>query len=185
MSNVVWAMACFVGGLAVVSFGDLVSEEVRGWLDLLPRGILRLAANRLEPDIREAIYEDEWLPELIYALRGAESRPITRVIKGTYFALGLFIAARRVEAVSSIVRAGRISGMMDDAALATTKSFGSPAGVRFLSVPEVATILRVSKLTVYRLVHSGELESIRVGASFRVPEGAVNQYIRAAFYPMV
>jgi excisionase family DNA binding protein len=53
--------------------------------------------------------------------------------------------------------------------------------VRFLTVPEVATIMRVSKMTVYRLVHSGELEAIRVGRSFRVPEQAVNQYLRAAF----
>src|SRR5207302_11312330 len=53
--------------------------------------------------------------------------------------------------------------------------------VRFLTVAEVALIMRVSKMTVYRLVHSGELEAIRVGRSFRVPESAVNQYLRAAF----
>ena len=53
--------------------------------------------------------------------------------------------------------------------------------VRFLTVAEVATIMRVSKMTVYRLVHSGELEAIRVGRSFRVPERAVNQYLRDAF----
>ena len=35
--------------------------------------------------------------------------------------------------------------------------------VRFLTVAEVALIMRVSKMTVYRLVHSGELEAIRVG----------------------
>ena len=53
--------------------------------------------------------------------------------------------------------------------------------VRFLTVSEVATIMRVSKMTVYRLVHSGELEAIRVGRSFRVPEAAVNQYLSNAF----
>ena len=53
--------------------------------------------------------------------------------------------------------------------------------VRFLTVAEVATIMRVAKMTVYRLVHSGELEAIRVGRSFRVPEQAVNQYLRDAF----
>ncbi len=31
--------------------------------------------------------------------------------------------------------------------------------VRFLTVAEVASIMRVSKMTVYRLVHSGELEA--------------------------
>lgn len=53
--------------------------------------------------------------------------------------------------------------------------------VRFLTVAEVALIMRVSKMTVYRLVHSGELEAIRVGRSFRVPEAAVNQYLKVAF----
>lgn len=53
--------------------------------------------------------------------------------------------------------------------------------IRFLTVREVATVMRVSLMTVYRLVHSGELEAIRVGRSFRVPEQAVNQYLRAAF----
>ena len=59
------------------------------------------------------------------------------------------------------------------------------SAVRFLTVAEVATIMRVSKMTVYRLVHSGDLEAIRVGRSFRVPERAVNQYLRDAFVAVV
>ncbi|HEU0102457.1 MAG TPA: helix-turn-helix domain-containing protein [Mycobacteriales bacterium] len=53
--------------------------------------------------------------------------------------------------------------------------------VRFLTVAEVAALMRVSRMTVYRLVHSGELASIRVGRSFRVPERAVHDYLRGAF----
>ena len=53
--------------------------------------------------------------------------------------------------------------------------------VRFLTVAEVATLMRVSKMTVYRLVHSGELTAVRVGRSFRVPEHAVHEYLRGAF----
>lgn len=45
--------------------------------------------------------------------------------------------------------------------------------VRFLTVAEVAELMRVSKMTVYRLVHSGELPAIRFGRSYRVPESAV------------
>lgn len=44
---------------------------------------------------------------------------------------------------------------------------------RFLTVAEVADTMRVSRMTVYRLVHSGELPAIRFGRSFRVPESAV------------
>jgi excisionase family DNA binding protein len=41
--------------------------------------------------------------------------------------------------------------------------------------------MRVSKMTVYRLVHSGELTAVRVGRSFRVPESAVHAYLKEAF----
>ncbi|GAA4965801.1 helix-turn-helix domain-containing protein [Kineococcus glutinatus] len=50
--------------------------------------------------------------------------------------------------------------------------------VRFLTVAEVASLMRVSKMTVYRLVHNGELPAVRVGRSFRVPEHAVHEYLR-------
>ena len=53
--------------------------------------------------------------------------------------------------------------------------------VRFLTVAEVASIMRVSKMTVYRLVHSGELPAVRVGRSFRVPERAVHDFLRRSF----
>jgi excisionase family DNA binding protein len=53
--------------------------------------------------------------------------------------------------------------------------------VRFLTVAEVASMMRVSKMTVYRLVHSGELPAVRVGRSFRVPEQAVDDYLRDSF----
>ena len=53
--------------------------------------------------------------------------------------------------------------------------------VKFLTVAEVAAMMRVSKMTVYRLVHSGEMPAVRVGRSFRVPEKAVHDYLDGAF----
>ncbi|MCM2578270.1 helix-turn-helix domain-containing protein [Streptomyces meridianus] len=53
--------------------------------------------------------------------------------------------------------------------------------VAFLTVAEVATVMRVSKMTVYRLVHGGQLPAIRVGRSFRVPEQAVHDYLRESY----
>jgi excisionase family DNA binding protein len=55
------------------------------------------------------------------------------------------------------------------------------SSVKFLTVAEVAAVMRVSKMTVYRMVHAGELPAVRVGRSFRVPEKAVHDYLRAAF----
>lgn len=53
--------------------------------------------------------------------------------------------------------------------------------VVFLTVAEVAAVMRVSKMTVYRLVHSGELPAIRVGRSFRVPQQAVHEYLKESY----
>ena len=55
------------------------------------------------------------------------------------------------------------------------------AEVRFLTVAEVASIMRVSKMTVYRMVHAGELPAVRVGRSFRVPEDEVQKYLRESY----
>lgn len=59
---------------------------------------------------------------------------------------------------------------------------GDVSAVKFLTVAEVAEVMRVSKMTVYRLVHSGELPAVRVGRSFRVPEDEVNTYLQRSYF---
>lgn len=61
----------------------------------------------------------------------------------------------------------------------TPTPVGASSAPTFLTVAEVAAMLRVSKMTVYRMVHSGDLPAIQVGRSFRVPERAVEQYLTA------
>ena len=55
--------------------------------------------------------------------------------------------------------------------------------IHFLTVAEVAAVMRVSKMTVYRLVHSGEMPAARVGRSFRVPETAVERLSARVLLP--
>ena len=55
------------------------------------------------------------------------------------------------------------------------------AEVRLLTVAEVAAILRLSKMTVYRMVNSGVLPALKVGRSIRVPEHVVDEYLRRSF----
>ncbi|GIG38885.1 helix-turn-helix domain-containing protein [Cellulomonas phragmiteti] len=57
---------------------------------------------------------------------------------------------------------------------------GPQGRVRFLTVVEVADLMRVSRMTVYRLVHAGELPAVRVGRSFRVPQDALDAYLRSS-----
>ncbi|GGC09041.1 helix-turn-helix domain-containing protein [Cellulomonas carbonis] len=52
--------------------------------------------------------------------------------------------------------------------------------LRYLTVAEVADTMRVSRMTVYRLVHGGELPAVRVGRSFRVPQDALDAYLEAS-----
>lgn len=93
--------------------------------------------------------------------------------------------ASAAAALVDLAHAGDVSERAIDQVVAEHTAAGSRRGggerplseVNFLTVVEVAAALRVSRMTVYRLVHSGELPAIRVGRSFRVPEQAVNDYL--------
>jgi excisionase family DNA binding protein len=37
-------------------------------------------------------------------------------------------------------------------------------------------------MSVYRLIHAGQLEAVQFGRSFRVSEKALNDYLAKAFY---
>ena len=51
------------------------------------------------------------------------------------------------------------------------------ARARFLTVAEVASLLRVSNMTVYRLIQGGELGAVRVGKSYRIREDDIDKYL--------
>jgi excisionase family DNA binding protein len=55
------------------------------------------------------------------------------------------------------------------------------AGPRFdeplLTVGEVAGVMRVSNMTVYRLIKSGQLGAIRVGKNYRIRRKDVERYL--------
>jgi excisionase family DNA binding protein len=50
-------------------------------------------------------------------------------------------------------------------------------GDRLLTVVEVAALMRVSNMTVYRLIKSGNLAAIRVGKNYRIRESDVDHYL--------
>jgi excisionase family DNA binding protein len=51
------------------------------------------------------------------------------------------------------------------------------SGSELLTVAEVSALLRVSKMTIYRMVHAGEITHVRVGRSFRIPADAVRKIL--------
>jgi excisionase family DNA binding protein len=57
----------------------------------------------------------------------------------------------------------------------------SYSGTQFLTVAEVADLLRVSNMTVYRLIQQGELPAVRVGRSYRLRAEDVDAFLGAQF----
>jgi excisionase family DNA binding protein len=55
------------------------------------------------------------------------------------------------------------------------------AEARFLTVQEVAKLMRVSSMTVYRLIKAGDLPAVRVGRSFRVRDDDVDAYLESRY----
>ncbi|MGH2706204.1 MAG: helix-turn-helix domain-containing protein [Actinomycetota bacterium] len=50
-------------------------------------------------------------------------------------------------------------------------------GDRLLTVREVAAMMRVSNMTVYRLIKSGQLPALRVGKNYRIRESDIDRYL--------
>ena len=51
----------------------------------------------------------------------------------------------------------------------------------YLTVAEVAGMLRVSTMTVYRLIKARELPAVRVGRSYRLAEDDVDRFVGQGF----
>lgn len=51
------------------------------------------------------------------------------------------------------------------------------AKAQFMTVTEVADMMRVSRMTVYRMIHAGDLPAVRFGRSYRVPLEAVEAIV--------
>ena len=52
---------------------------------------------------------------------------------------------------------------------------------RFVTVNEVAQLMRVSKMTVYRLINQGNLPAVRIGRGYRIREEDVHRYLDSRY----
>ena len=66
---------------------------------------------------------------------------------------------------------GRPRSVADSPVTVTRRKVGavSSGQAELLTVSEVATMVRVSTMTIYRLLHSGMLPCVRVGRLLRIP----------------
>lgn len=178
-------LGAFVVGLVGAVVGDLLSEEVRDRLDELPEWLLRLAAQRLPADLREDRLA-EWRGELHQFLRGAEARPVTRLVRGVRYATGLLHVASRIgRAVATIPRptrrhqvASSVQASWSRATKLASDSAKALAGVRLnvalfvfvsacnaVAVTVVALEIASSGLTVHGAFVAAGILGVAVGST--------------------
>lgn len=58
---------------------------------------------------------------------------------------------------------------------ATSSTDAAAKRERFYTVPEVASLLKVSVLTVYRAIRTGELPAVRLRRRYSVPAEAIDR----------
>lgn len=57
----------------------------------------------------------------------------------------------------------------------------SDGHMQFMTVAEVAALMRVSTMTVYRLIKAGDIPAVRVGKSYRLREDDVDQFLSSRY----
>ena len=71
--------------------------------------------------------------------------------------------------------------MNDTPEQSSASSTTKPGMGQFLTVAEVARELRVSNMTVYRLIKAGQMRAVRVGRGYRLREDDVRKYLEQRY----
>ena len=116
--NWLWVIFLLTGGVvgwvAKAVVGHIIEDEPGTRLDRIPFAILALAAARLPREFRDHLVA-EWRTELQFILRKTEGGPLTRLRRGSRYAVGLLISAPAVADglrgdTRRVLRAARIIG---------------------------------------------------------------------------
>jgi hypothetical protein len=86
-----------LSGLVRAMIGEMANEEAQTRLGRIPRALIRLALHRVPVDLRDDLAA-EWDSELGFVLVGTEGLPLTRLLRGTTFAVGIFWSAGAIAA---------------------------------------------------------------------------------------
>jgi excisionase family DNA binding protein len=74
----------------------------------------------------------------------------------------------------AVVDAAGVLTLLEPSTMSGKRPF---VGDGLLTVSEVADLMRVSNMTVYRLIKSGQLKALRVGKNYRIRESEVDRYL--------
>jgi transcriptional regulator with XRE-family HTH domain len=145
-------LAGSIGALAAGLLMNLATKEAEGWLFRVPPWLLRLASHRVPAAVRDDLYE-EWTAELQIILRDTADRPLTRLVRGTQYALGFLLTSRQI---ARALGPARSAGPADN--VATTVIDIAPLTVRPKPGPTVRRRRLGSELRRLREAHSFKLE---------------------------
>jgi hypothetical protein len=93
---IVSAAVAGVVAVLVATAVNMAAAELQARLDGVCFLLLRLARRRLPADLRQPLHDEEWLPELYHILCREEARPVTRLVQGLAFSLGLLLKTKSV-----------------------------------------------------------------------------------------
>lgn len=112
--NFAWVILAVLGMLWLVkgAASEMFQEEVKTRLEHLPNTAIRLAAMRLPKEVRDDIAA-EWRGELASVLHDTDGLPLTRLLRGLQYAVGLFSAASGI--VRDLADEERIEAEWDSA----------------------------------------------------------------------
>lgn len=88
-----------VGAVLKAALGDMARQEATTRLSQLPAVVIRLAARRV-PRAARADLTAEWQGELDHIVKRTGGLPLTRLVRGIYYALSMLPVAK-TSAVSS------------------------------------------------------------------------------------
>jgi excisionase family DNA binding protein len=155
-----------------------------GWGLKIVAGVTDRSGATIDPDGRRTEWaEVTWSaepPAARRAHRGSRSLPATGLVGGHDAASAAPHRTHPAKERTGPMARPRLEAR-DSWPGSLSRSVPKDAGQpNFLTVLEVADMLRVSRMTAYRLTRSGELASCRFGGSIRVPETALREYMQKA-----
>jgi hypothetical protein len=102
VSALKWVGGLLLAWVVLEMLKNLVLVETATRLERIPYAILRLARRRLPVEHRKTIHDQEWLPELVVIVRETEGLPITRLVRGVLYSIGLLFVASRVSKIRAV-----------------------------------------------------------------------------------
>jgi hypothetical protein len=167
------------GALVNAVLSDMAKEEVTTRLNQVPVVLIRIATVRVPADLRDDLAA-EWRAELDHIIISASGLPLTRLLRGTLFALGVLRAAkniaRELEPVGHDLREtagdeGRAAALAREARLRLVAEIAKadPAGVRTLAFwPGAVVVAALAALDVVPLSWTAQAFGLAIAGTWLI-----------------